>query len=163
MDQKSYQSQASSSSSMFNGDVRKVNTLKNPRRHFYALPSAKGLFNHYCGMLEMFDQHLTDFEFCFVQDDVESCEFFVWVDEGEELGYFKNNEIGAAHGRKTRLMEKVQSMVKAKGNGNNEVWRARLMDKVDRVGSELRLIKFMIVIIYLFEFCNMLLYCSKVV
>jgi len=28
-------------------------------------------------------------------------------------------------------MEKVRSMVKAKEGGNDEVWRARLMDKVD--------------------------------
>ncbi|KEH40571.1 transmembrane protein, putative [Medicago truncatula] len=75
----------------------------------------------------------------------------------EELGYFKNNGICAAHGRKTRMMEKVQSMLKAKESGNDEVWRARLME------SELRVIKFMIVIICLFEFCNMLMYISKVV
>ena len=50
-------------------------------------------------------------EFCFVQDDVENCEFFVWVDEVEELGYFKSNGIGVGHGRKTRFMEKVQSML----------------------------------------------------
>jgi len=36
---------------------------------------------------------------------VENYEFFVWVDEAEELGYFKNNVIGAAHGRNARLME----------------------------------------------------------
>jgi len=40
--------------------------------------------------------------------------FFVWVDEAEELGYFKSNGIGAGQGRKARLMVKVQSMVKAK-------------------------------------------------
>jgi len=28
-------------------------------------------------------------------------------------------------------MEKVQSMVKAKESGNDEVWRVRLIDKVD--------------------------------
>jgi hypothetical protein len=87
----------------------------------------------------------------------------VRVDEAEELGYFKNNGICAAHGRKTRMMKKVQSMLKAKENGNDEVWRARLMDKVDCIGSEFRVIKFMIVIICLFEFCNMLMYISKVV
>lgn len=81
----------------------------------------------------------------------------VWVDEAEELGYFKTNGICVAHGRKTRMMEKVQSMLKAKESGNDEVWRARLME------SELRVIKFMIVIICLFEFCNMLMYISKVV
>lgn len=85
----------------------------------------------------------------------------VWVDEAEELGYFKNNGICAAHGRKTRMMEKVQSMLKAKESGNDEVWRAKLMDKC--IGSELRVIKFMIVIICLFEFCNMLMYIFKVV
>lgn len=45
----------------------------------------------------------------------------MWVDEAEELGYFKNNGICAAHGRKTRMMEKVQSMLKAKESGNDEV------------------------------------------
>jgi len=30
-----------------------------------------------------------------------------------------------------------------KKSGNEEVWRARLMDKVDSVGSELRLIKYL--------------------
>nr|ABN09191.1 hypothetical protein MtrDRAFT_AC183371g9v1 [Medicago truncatula] len=108
MGKKSYQSQASSSSYMFNSDVRmlecwcgricavrKANTLKNPERM----------------MLKIVN--------------------FVWVDEAEELGYFQNNRIGAAHGRKTRVMEKVQSMLKAKESGNDEVWRATLMDKVD--------------------------------
>jgi len=47
-------------------------------------------------------------------------------------------------------MEKFQSMVKPKKSGNEEVWRARLMDKVDRVGSEYRVIKYLIVIICLF-------------
>ncbi|AES99389.1 hypothetical protein MTR_5g080220 [Medicago truncatula] len=31
------------------------------------------------------------------EDDGENCKYFVWVDEAEELGYFKNN--GAGHGR----------------------------------------------------------------
>ncbi|RHN68881.1 putative transcription factor GRF family [Medicago truncatula] len=78
---------------MFNGDVRvfecwcpiicvlrKVNTVKNSGRPFYACPKPK--------------------------DDVENCEFFVWINEVEELGYFKNNGIDAGHGRKARLMEK---------------------------------------------------------
>ncbi|AES86961.1 hypothetical protein MTR_4g017530 [Medicago truncatula] len=30
---------------------------------------------------------------------------------------------------KTRMMEKVRSMLKAKESGNDEVWRARLMEK----------------------------------
>lgn len=54
-------------------------------------------------------------------------------------------------------------MLKAKESGNDDVWRARLMDKVDCIGSELRVIKFMIVIICLFEFCDMLMYISNVV
>jgi len=37
-----------------------------------------------------------------------------------------------------RLMEKPND------TGREEVWRARLMDKVDCVGSELRLIKILI-------------------
>jgi len=49
----------------------------------------------------------------------------VWVDEAEELGYFKNNGVG--HGRNARLMEKPNDSVR------EEVWRARLMDKVDCV------------------------------
>jgi len=61
------------------------------------------------------------------------------------------------------MMEKVQSMVKAKESGNDEVWRARLMEKVDCIVIELKLIKFLIVIICLFEFFNMLLYCSRCV
>jgi len=79
-------------------------------------------------MSSWFEQHLIDFEFSFVHDDVENCEFFVWVDEAEELGYFKNNEIGPGHGRKTRLMEKVQSKVKAKA----KKWQWRGLEcKVD--------------------------------
>jgi len=58
-------------------------------------------------------------------------------------------------------MENAQSMVKVKESGNEEVWMARLMDKVDCVGSELRLIKYFIGIICLFEFFNMLLYCTR--
>ena len=58
----------------------------------------------------------------------------MWVDEAEELGYFKNN--GAGHGRNARLMEK--------DSVREEVWRTRLMDKIDCVGSEFRLIKILI-------------------
>jgi len=36
-------------------------------------------------MSEWFNQHLTDSEFSFIQDDVENSKFFVWVDEAEEL------------------------------------------------------------------------------
>jgi len=66
-----------------------------------------------------------------------------------ELGYFKNN--GASHGRNARLTEKPKDSVR------EEVWRARLMDKVDCVGSELRLIKILIVVICLIELFKMLL------
>jgi len=38
-----------------------------------------------------------------------------------------------------------------------------LMDKVDGVGSEHRLSKYLIVIICLFEFFKMLLYCTRCV
>jgi len=65
--------------------------------------------------------------------DGENCQFFVWVDEAEELGYFKNN--GAGHGRNARLMEKPK--------------------------SELRLIKILIGVICLIELFKMLLYCVK--
>jgi len=80
MSKYNYQSRSSSSSSMFNGDVRvlecwcpricairKTNIVKNSEKVFLCLPSAKGLFNHHCVMSE----------------------WFVWVDEAEELGYFK--------------------------------------------------------------------------
>jgi len=77
----------------------------------------------------------------------------VWVDEAEELGYFKNN--GADHVRNARLMEKAKDSVR------EEVWRARLMDKVDFVGSQLRLIKILIGVICLIELFKMLLYCAK--
>jgi len=40
-------------------------------------------------------------------------------------------------------------MVKVKKSGNEEVLRARLMDKVDYLGSEFRLIKYLIGIICL--------------
>jgi len=82
-----YESRASSSSSKFNGDarvlecwcpricsVRKANTLKNPRRSFYVCPLLKVCLTINV-MLEWFDQHLTNFEFSFVQDDVENCHF----------------------------------------------------------------------------------------
>jgi len=136
MGKKSYESRASSSSSMFNGDVRvfecwcpricvvrKANTLKNPKRPLYACPLSKVCLTIKHVMLSWFDQHLTDYEFSFVHDDVENCEFFVRVDEAEELGYFKNNGISDGHVRKTILMDKVQSMVKAKAkeSGNEEV------------------------------------------
>jgi len=77
----------------------------------------------------------------------------VWVDEADELGYFKNNGVG--HGRNARLMEKPNDSVR------EEVWRARLMDKVDCVGSELRLIKILIGVICSIELFKMLLYCAK--
>ena len=82
-----------------------------------------------------------------------NCKFFVWVDEAEELGYFKNNAAG--HGRNARLMEKPKDSVR------EEVWRARLMDKADCVGSKLRLIKILIGVICLIKLFKMLLYCAK--
>jgi len=65
---------------------------------------------------------------------------YINVDEAEELGYFKNN--GAGHGRNVRLMEK------SKDSDREEVWRARLMDKVDCVASELKLIKMLLKFIF---------------
>jgi len=73
------------------------------------------------------------------------------------------NGIGAGHGRKTILTEKVMSMVKARESGNDEVWRASLMDKVFDSHNLLVLIKFLILIICFFEFFNMLLCCSRCV
>jgi len=86
---------------------------------------------------------------------VKTVKKIVWVDEVEELGYFKNN--GAGHERNARLMEKPNDSVR------EEVWRARLMDKVYCVGSELRLIKILIGVICLIELFKMLLYCAKFV
>jgi hypothetical protein len=77
----------------------------------------------------------------------------VWVDEAEELGYFKNN--GAGHGRNARLIEKPND------RGREEVWMARLMDKVDCVGSGLRLIKILIGVLCLIKLFRMILYCAK--
>ncbi len=54
-------------------------------------------------------------------------------------------------------------MVKPKDSGSEEVWRARLMDKVDCVESELGLIKYFIIIICLLGLFNMLLYCARCV
>jgi len=79
----------------------------------------------------------------------------VWVDEAEELGYFKNNGVG--HGRNARLKLKPKDSVR------EEVWRARFKDKVDCVGSELRLIKILIGVICSIELFKMLLYCAKFV
>jgi hypothetical protein len=41
-------------------------------------------------------------------------------------------------------MEKVQFMVNPKDSGREEIWRVRLMGKVNCVGRELRLIKYLI-------------------
>jgi hypothetical protein len=71
----------------------------------------------------------------------------------EELDYFKNNDAG--HGRNTRLMEKPND------RGREEVWKARLIDKVDCVGSELRLIKILIGVLCMIELFKMILYCAK--
>jgi len=64
---------------------------------------------------------------------------------------------GAGHGRNARLMEKP------KDSGREELWRARLMYKVDCVGSELRLIKILIGVMCLIELFKMLLYYVKYV
>jgi len=52
-------------------------------------------------------------------------------------------------------------MAKPKDSGEEKVWRARLMNKVDCVGSELRLIKYLIGVICFIELFKMLLYCAK--
>jgi len=64
---------------------------------------------------------------------------------------------GAGHGRNARLMEKP------KDSGREELWRARLMNKVNCVGSELRLIKILIGVTCLIELSKMLLYYVKYV
>jgi len=64
---------------------------------------------------------------------------------------------GAGHGRNARLMEKP------KDSGREELWRARLMNKVDCVGNELKLIKILIGAMCLIELFKMLLYCVKYV
>jgi hypothetical protein len=52
-------------------------------------------------------------------------------------------------------------MEKPNDSGREEVWRATLMDKVDCVGNELKLIKILIGVICLIELFKMLLYCVK--
>jgi len=54
-------------------------------------------------------------------------------------------------------------VVKPKDSGSEEVWRARLMDKVDCVERELKLIKYLIGVICLIELFNMLRYCARFV
>jgi len=46
-------------------------------------------------------------------------------------------------------------MFKSKESENEVVWRVRLMDKIDTLGIELRLIKFLIVMVCLFEFLKL--------
>jgi len=52
-------------------------------------------------------------------------------------------------------------MEKPNDRGREEVWKARLMDKVDCVGSELNLIKILIGVLCLIKLFKMLLYCAK--
>jgi len=52
-------------------------------------------------------------------------------------------------------------MFKSKESENEVVWKVRLMDKVDTLGIEFRLIKFLIVMVCLFKFVNMLLNCTR--
>ncbi|RHN75874.1 putative transcription factor GRF family [Medicago truncatula] len=86
MGKNNYNSQSSSSSSMYNDEVRelqcwcpricvvrKANTVNNLGRPFYVCPLPK---------------------VCLTMDDSENCKFFMWVDEAEELGYFENNGVG---------------------------------------------------------------------
>ena len=56
-----------------------------------------------------------------------------------------------------KMFRKLIFMFKSKESEKEVVWRVRLMDKVDTLGIELRLIKFLIVMVCLFEFVNMLL------
>jgi len=58
-------------------------------------------------------------------------------------------------------VRKLIFMFKSKESENEVVWRVRLMDKVDTLRIELRLIKFLIVVVCLFEFVNMLLNCTR--
>jgi hypothetical protein len=62
----------------------------------------------------------------------------------------------------TSSMSVTQSMVKAKESGNEEVRRETLMGKVDCLWCGHRLIKYLIGIIWMFEFFNILLYCLGV-
>jgi len=135
MDKNSYNSRSSSSSSMFNGDVRvlecwchiilvvrKANTVNTTGRLFYVCPLPKvcltmvmwylnGLFKLYW------------FWIFFVYDDGENCQFFVWVEEAEELGYFKNNGVG--HGRNARLMESLRIVAEKRFGGQG--WWIKLI------------------------------------
>jgi len=60
-----------------------------------------------------------------------------------------------------KMLRKSIFMFKSKESENEVVWRVRLMDKVDTLGIELRLIKFLIVMVCLFDFVNMLLNCTR--
>ncbi len=60
-----------------------------------------------------------------------------------------------------KMFRKSIFMFKSKESEKKVVWRVRLMDKVDTLGIELRLIKFLIVMVCLFEFVNMLLNCTR--
>lgn len=75
----------------------------------------------------------TDFKFSLYKMMVKIVNFLSGLMKLKNYVIFINN--GAGHGRNARLMEKP------KNSGGEEVWRAMLMDKVDCVGSELRLIK----------------------
>jgi len=59
------------------------------------------------------------------------------------------------------MFRKSIFMFNSKESENEVVWRVRLMDKVENLGIELRLIKFLIVMVCLFEFVNMLLNCTR--
>jgi len=65
----------------------------------------------------------------FFRNSKNSKPYFFFI-ESENQNPKNIDGIDVGHGRKTRLMKKVQSMVKVKRSGNDDVWRAMLWAKL---------------------------------
>jgi len=113
---------------------------------------------------------LGNFDFDF-QDHKYNCNFFVWVDEAEALGLLngtldqdvwkagllrkKDNlkkrnacndcQNGGDGIWKPHLMEKMQ--ISSQDRNNEEVWKTRLLDRIDALINEVKLLKYMIVLL----------------
>ncbi|AET03285.1 GRF zinc finger protein [Medicago truncatula] len=111
----------------------------------------------------------------FPKDHKYNCNFFVWVDEAEALGLLngildqdvwkvgllrKNDNLkkrnacndcqnGGDDIWKAPLMEKMQIL--SQDRNNEKVWKTKLLDRIDALMNEVKLLKYMIVLLCILE------------
>ena len=148
----------------------KANTPKNPGRPFFTCPFHKVYLNQKLTS-KIVSTHYTPYipllflisPFMQLQNDARNCQYFIWLDEWEEIlaseaaingeeKHLSRND-GREHVNE-RLLDRREV---GKGNAIDAKWKTRINSKLELLAVDLRMLKYLVFASIIMQFFNMIM------